>query len=162
MPLSVGDALPDATLLRIGDNGPEQVALAAHVAGRKVAIFGMPGAFTGVCSGTHMPNLIANAGALRDKGIDEVIVVTVNDPFVNEAWDKSTGAGAAGITVLADPASEFTKATGLTLDAPPVGFYARSQRYGLMAEDGVVKVLNTGDAPGDMALSSADALLEKI
>lgn len=162
MTISVGDTLPDATLLRIGDNGPEQVQMADKLKGRKVVIFGLPGAFTGTCTSAHMPSFVRTKDAFDAKGVDEIICVAVNDPFVMAAWGDQTGGSAAGITLLGDAASEFTKAIGLTLTAPPVGFYDRSQRYALYAEDGVVKVLNVEEGPGVCEVSAGETLLDAI
>lgn len=162
MAISVGDTLPEATLLRIGDNGPESVEMGTVLKGRKVVIFGLPGAFTGTCTSAHMPSFIRTKGGFDEKGVDEIICVSVNDPFVMAAWGESTGGAAAGITLLADAAADFTKAIGLNFTAPPVGFFDRSQRYALYAEDGVVKVLNVEEGPGVCEVSAGETLLEEI
>ena len=142
MSITIGDTLPGATLLQLGENGPEAVNLADKLKGRKVVIFAVPGAYTGVCTTAHVPSFIRTKDKFAAKGVDEIICVSVNDPFVMKAWGESTGAAAAGITFLADASAEFTKAIGLAFTAPPVGFYDRSKRYALYAEDGVVKVLH--------------------
>lgn len=162
MTISVGDTLPDATLLVLGENGPEGVSLSEKLKGRKVALFGLPGAYTGTCTTAHMPSFIRTRDAFADKGVDEVICVTVNDPFVTDAWGKSTGADTGGVTILADASAEFTKAIGLDFSAPPAGLVDRSQRYALYAEDGVVKVLNVEDNPGLCEMSAGEALLDAI
>ncbi|MBF9030732.1 redoxin family protein [Rhodobacterales bacterium HKCCE3408] len=162
MTISTGDTLPDATLLVIGEAGPEQVSMAEKLKGRKVALFGLPGAFTGTCTTAHMPSFIRSRDGFTAKGVDEVICVTVNDPFVTQAWAASTGADRADITVLADASAEFTKAIGMDFDAPPVGFYSRSQRYALYAEDGVVKVFKTGDRAGTCEITAGETLLAEI
>lgn len=161
MTISVGDRLPDATLLVIGENGPEPVDLAARLKGRKVVIFGLPGAFTPTCSSAHVPSFIRTAEALRQKGVDEIICVSVNDPHVMRAWGEATGADKAGITMLADAGSEFTQALGLDFTAPPAGFYKRSRRYALVAEDGVVTVLNIEPDRG-CTVSAGEAVLEAL
>lgn len=162
MSISVGDTLPDATLLRIGAEGPESVALSSLTKGRKVVIFGLPGAYTGVCTTSHVPSFIRTKDGFAEKGVDEIICVAVNDPFVTDAWAKETGASEAGIAVLADAAAEFTKAAGMNFTAPPVGFYDRSQRYALYAEDGVVKVLHAEESPGVCDISGGESLLAEI
>ena len=162
MAISVGDTVPDATLLRVGDSGPESVELGAKLKGRKVVIFGVPGAFTSTCTSAHMPSFIRTKDAFAEKGVDEIICVSVNDPFVMAAWGESTGGSEAGLTLLADAASDFTKAIGLEFTAPPVGFFDRSQRYALYAEDGVVKVLHVEEGPGVCEASGGEAMLAAI
>ncbi len=162
MTIAVGDKLPDATLLRIGADGPEAVSMSEKLAGRKVVIFGLPGAFTGTCTTAHVPSFIRTKDAFDDKGVDEIICVSVNDPFVMQAWGDATGADAAGLTLLGDAASEFTAAIGMAFDAPPVGFSQRSKRYALYAEDGVVKVFHVDENPGVCETTAGEALLAEI
>lgn len=162
MTISTGEKLPEATLYRMGDNGPEAVALGDLLSGRKVVLFGLPGAYTGTCTSAHVPSFIRTKSQFDSMGVDEIICVSVNDPFVMKAWSDSTGAGEAGLTFLADPASEFTKAIGMNFTAPPVGFYDRSKRFSLYAEDGVVKVLNAEDSPGTCEISAGETLLDQI
>lgn len=159
MVISVGDRLPEATMLRIGPQGPEPVALAPLLAGRKVVIFGLPGAFTPTCDSAHVPSFIRVRGQLAEKGVDEVICVSVNDPWVMQAWGKSTGAEAGGIAMLADASGEFTRDIGLDFDAPPAGFHGRSQRYAMLVEDGVVTRLNREEKRGVCELSGGEAML---
>ncbi|MCB6179531.1 peroxiredoxin [Rhodobacter sp. Har01] len=162
MTISVGSKLPEATLLAMGANGPEAVALGPKLAGRKVAIFGLPGAYTGTCTTAHVPSFIRTKGKFDAKGVDEVICVSVNDPFVMKAWGEATGATAAGIVMLGDADGSFTKAIGLDFDAPAVGLLARSKRYALYAEDGVVKVLHLEESPGVCEISGGESLLAAI
>ena len=162
MTIEVGSRLPDATLLQIGANGPESVAVAARLKGRKVVIFGLPGAFTGTCSTSHVPSFMRVAERLREKGVDEVICLSVNDPFVMKAWGESTGAVAKGITFLADGDASFTKAIGMEFTAVKDAFYDRSKRYALYAVDGVVKVLNIGKESRACEISGGEAMLEAI
>ena len=162
MTISVGDKLPGANLLRMGENGPESVDLAAKLAGRKVVIFGLPGAYTGVCTTAHVPSFMRNMDKLAAKGVAEVICISANDPFVLKAWGEATGAAAAGITFLGDAQSEFIKAIGLDFSAPPAGLINRSKRYALLAEDGVVKVLQVEDSPGTCTISGGEALLDAM
>ena len=162
MTISVGDTLPEATLARMGDNGPEQVALSELTKGRKVVIFGLPGAYTGTCTTAHVPSFIRTRAGFADKGVDEVICLSVNDPFVMGAWGEATGATDAGITMLGDPAAELTKAIGMDFTAPPAGLYDRSKRYAMMVEDGTVKVLHLEESPGVCETSGGEALLAAI
>lgn len=161
MALSPGDRLPDATLLRMGSDGPEGVRLADRLSGRKVVLFGLPGAYTGTCTSAHVPSFIRTIGAFRDKGVAEVICVAVNDPFVMRQWGEDTGAAAAGITMLADPGAEFTRAAGMAFTAPAIGFYDRSRRFALIADDGVVQTIQE-DEPGVCDRSGGEALLETL
>lgn len=130
--------------------------------GRKVVIFGLPGAYTGVCTTAHVPSFMRTKSDFEAKGVDEIICVSVNDPFVMKAWGESTGAAAAGLTFLGDASSEFTKAIGMEFNAPPAGLISRSQRYALMAENGVVKVLQAEESPGVCETSGGEALLAAI
>ncbi len=162
MPIREGESLPDATLLRMGDEGPEEVRLADRVAGRKTVIFGLPGAFTGTCTTAHVPSFIRTAKSFRAKGVDEIVCVAVNDPFVMKAWSDQTGAAEAGITHLADPAADFTRAIGMEFTAPPVGFYDRSKRYAMVVEDGRVLTLQIDENPGTCDLSGGESLLQTL
>lgn len=162
MTISVGSKLPAATLQQFGANGPEAVDLATKLAGREVVIFGLPGAFTGTCTTAHLPSFIRTRDKFAAKGVDEVICVAVNDAFVMKAWGESTGATAGGITLLADVDSAFTKAIGMEFTAAAVGFFDRSKRYALYAEDGVVKVLNHGQETSACEISGGEALLSEI
>ena len=162
MTISTGDTLPDATVLRMGADGPEAVQMATVLKGRKVVIFGLPGAYTGTCSTAHVPSFMRTIGGFKDKGVDEVICLSVNDPFVMAAWSKDTGAGDAGITMLGDAQSEFTTAIGMDFTAPPVGFVARSKRYSMLVDDGVVTILNEEGSPGECEISAGETLLDAM
>ncbi|TCP60055.1 peroxiredoxin [Rhodovulum bhavnagarense] len=162
MTISTGDRLPDATLVHMGADGPEQVNLGERIKGRKVVIFAVPGAFTPTCHSAHVPSFIRAHDELRAKGVDEVICVSVNDPFVMGAWGAATGATAAGITMLGDPDASFTTALGLDFTAPPVGLIDRSQRYSMLVEDGEVRILNVEDNPGACDVSAGEALLDAL
>ncbi len=161
MTIEVGTRLPEATLLQMGANGAEAVALADRLRGRKVVIFGLPGAYTGTCSTAHVPSFIRTAGKFAEKGVDEIICVSVNDPFVMKAWGEATGATAAGITMLGDADASFTKAIDMTFDVPPLGFFARSKRYSLLAEDGVVTQFNPEPGTG-CEISAGEHLLSQL
>ena len=162
MTISTGDTLPDATVLVMGENGPEAVQMADKFKGRKVVIFGLPGAYTGTCSTAHVPSFIRTKSDFDAKGVDEVICVSVNDPFVMDAWADATGAKAAGLTMLGDAESAFTTAIGMNFSAGPVGFVDRSKRYAMLVEDGVVKILNAEDSPGQCEISAGETLLAQI
>lgn len=162
MSISQGDRLPEATFLRIGEEGPEEVRLTDITSGRRVVVNGMPGAFTRTCSAAHLPSLIRTAPALRDKGIDAIVVVVVNDPFVADAWAEKSGAKAAGIEVLADPSGTYVKEIGMAFDAPPSGFYGRSVRHAMVVNDGVVEVLQVEEKRGTCELTSGETLLAAI
>lgn len=162
MAISVGDRLPGATVLTMGANGPEPVELGDRLKGRKVVIFGLPGAFTGTCTTAHVPSFIRTKPGFDAKGVDEVICLTVNDPFVVKAWTDATGAEKAGIVTLADAESAFTSAIGMEFSAPAAGFVNRSKRYSLYAEDGVVKFLNIEIARGACEISAGETLLGQL
>ncbi|PXW68572.1 peroxiredoxin [Loktanella sp. PT4BL] len=162
MTIKTGDTLPDATLLVMGDEGPQQVQLSDKVKGRKVVIFGLPGAYTGTCTTAHVPSFMVTYDAFMEKGVDEIICVSVNDPFVMKAWGDSTRAIETGITMLADAESAFTKAIGMNFSAGPVGFVDRSKRYAMLVEDGVVKILNEEEGPGVCEISAGETLLAQL
>ncbi|MFQ5565660.1 MAG: peroxiredoxin, partial [Paracoccaceae bacterium] len=136
MTIAVGDRLPEATLFELTDQGPAQVASADVFAGKTVALFGLPGAFTPTCSNSHMPGFIAAADALRAKGVDEIVCLTVNDPHVAAAWGRTTGATAAGIRVLGDSLAEMTRAMGLDFDGSARGLGVRCKRFSALVKDG--------------------------
>jgi glutaredoxin/glutathione-dependent peroxiredoxin len=160
--ISVGDTLPEVNLQRLGEAGPEQVSVADLTKGRKVVIFAVPGAYTPTCHSAHVPSFIRTKDAFAAKGVDEVICVSVNDPFVMKAWGETTGAANAGINMLADGTGAFTAALNMAFDAPPAGLMARSKRYALLAENGVVKVLHLEESPGACEISGGEALLAAI
>lgn len=155
MTITVGDRLPEAALVKAGDT-PEQVTTTDFFAGRRVALFAVPGAFTPTCSARHLPTFIEQGDALKAKGIDEVVCTAVNDPFVMAAWAKQ--AEAHGITMLADGNGAFADALGLSFDGAKFGMGKRSQRYSMVVNDGVVEQLNV-EQPGEFKVSSADYLL---
>lgn len=159
MTIAEGDKLPDAQLLRIGAEGPETVALSDLTAGRKIVLFGVPGAFTPTCHSAHVPSFVRTAGDFTAKGVDEIVCVAVNDPFVMKAWGEASGAAEAGIAMLADAEGALVKAMGLDFTAPPVGLYGRAKRFALIADDGVVRTLSVEDNPGACDVSGGEALL---
>lgn len=160
MTIAKGDKLPAGKLFKLGENGPEPVETAALSQGR-VALFAVPGAYTPTCSNAHMPSFVKNADKFRDKGVAQIVCVTVNDPFVAGAWAKDTGANDAGIQVLADADGSFTKALGLDIQAE--GWVnGRSKRYAMILDNGVVQELQVEESPGACALSSGDSLLDLV
>ena len=162
MTIKPGDTLPNATLLYMGESGPASVEIADKLKGRKVVLFGLPGAFTGTCTTAHVPSFMRTKDAFMAKGVDEIICVSVNDPFVMKAWGEHTGATAAGITLLGDAESAFTQAIGMAFSASVPGFVNRSRRYALLAEDGVVKILNIEAGPGQCEISAGETLLAQL
>jgi len=162
MSISTGDKLPEATLGHMGAEGPEQVQLADKLSGRKVVIFAVPGAYTPTCHSAHVPSFVRSMDQLKAKGVDEVICVSVNDPFVMGAWGETTGASAAGITMLGDAEAAFTKAIGMDFTAPPVGLINRSKRYAMLVEDGTVTLLQEEENPGVCEVSGGEALLASM
>jgi peroxiredoxin len=159
--IAEGDRLPDAELRRIGPEGPETVSLGERLAGRKVILFAVPGAFTPTCDTAHMPSFVRTAADLRAKGIDEIICVSVNDAHVMRYWGETTGATAAGITLLADSDGAFTEALGLLYENPVAGMFRRSRRYAMIVEDGVVSEFQL-EEPGVCAVSTGDSILKSL
>ena len=139
-----------------------EIDIAERVAGRKVVIFGLPGAYTATCSAAHLPSFIRTAQAFRDRGVDEVICIAVNDVRVMEHWGRTSGAEEAGITMLADWDSELTKALGLAFSVPGIGFKDRMTRCAMLVEDGVVTVLQLEKEKGVCDLTAGETLLERI
>jgi len=161
MAIGEGDRVPAATLIRMGGKGPETVDLAERLAGRKVVIFALPGAFTPTCDSAHLPSFIRTKAEFDAKGVDEIICISVNDVHVMRLWGEQSGATAAGITMLADGDSSFTKAMGMAFSVPAVGFYDRSCRYAMIVQDGVVSAMQL-DKPGQCAVSTGEALLDLL
>ncbi|WP_323784167.1 peroxiredoxin [Thalassovita sp.] len=161
MTISVGDRLPEATFIRMGAEGPETVALEDKIKGRKVAIFAVPAAYSTTCQTAHMPSFIRSKDRFAEKGVDEIICIAVNDPFVMAEWGKATGADEAGITMLADADGSYTRAIGMEFDAPVVGLYGRSKRYAMLVEDGEVTVFQPELTRG-CETSSGEALLSEM
>ena len=162
MTISVGDKIPSVKLInQIGDE-VSQIDIAERIAGKRVVIFGLPGAYTGICSSAHLPSFIRTADAFRQKGIDEIICVAVNDVRVMNHWGEHSGAHEAGILMLADWDSELTKALGLEFSAPAIGFKDRMTRCAMLVEAGVVKVLQFEEGHGVCTLTAGETLLEMV
>ena len=162
MTIGVGDKVPSATLLRAGENGYESVELSDLMAGRRIIIFGLPGAYTSTCTSAHMPSFVRTYDAFMEKGIDGIYCVSVNDIQVLSHWAEFTGAKEAGIGVLADWNSEWTKAAGLNFSAPPVGFIDRCQRCAMIVNDGVVEIMQLEEARGVCEMTAGETLLEMV
>jgi peroxiredoxin len=160
MTIKVGDRIPSVKVKAVTSAGVKDASTDELFAGRKVVLFAVPGAFTPTCSAQHLPGFVAKAGDLKSKGVDEVLCLSVNDSFVMDAWGKERSVGDA-VTLIADGSGDFTRAVGLELDATNFGMGVRSQRYALVAEDGVVKVLAV-EEPMKFEVSSAEAILAKL
>ncbi|MCB1385764.1 MAG: peroxiredoxin [Nitratireductor sp.] len=156
-----GDRLPEVKFNVMSDDGAIQLSTSDIFAGKKVVLFGVPGAFTPTCHGNHLPGFVDNLPALRDKGVDEVAVVAVNDMHVMKAWAEASGAKGR-IRFLADGAADFARATGLAVDLSEVGMGIRVQRFSMIVEDGVVTALNTGDKPGQADVAGAARILDQL
>ena len=162
MAIKQGDTLPDTTLVEMTADGPAPVSLAEKTKGRKIVIFAVPGAFTPTCHSAHVPSFIRTKDQFDAKGVDEIICVSVNDPFVMKAWGEVTGATEAGITMLGDVESLFTTGIGMEFSAPPAGLLVRSKRYAMVVEDGVVTLLQEEESPGVCDVSGGEGLLASM
>ncbi len=159
MTISVGDTLPEVTMVKATAEGPQQVQSSEYFAGKKVALFSVPGAFTPTCSAKHLPGFVEKAEELKAKGVDEIVGTAVNDAFVMSAWNDA--AGSDDITMLADGNGDFAEAVGLTMDGSGFGMGKRGQRFSMVVNDGVVEQLNVED-PGDFRVSSAEHMLGQL
>lgn len=162
MTVKVGDTVPAVTLPNQVGEDVTQVNLAELCAGKKVVLFGLPGAYTSICSMAHLPSFIRTADAFRAKGIDAIVCVAVNDVRVMKHWGESSGAVDAGIMMLADWNSELTKAFGLEFSVPAIGFKDRMTRCAMYIEDGVVKVIHFEEDNSTCDLTGGESLLEAI
>lgn len=155
--------MPDATFAYMGKDGPSHITTSDICAGGKtVVIFALPGAFTGTCSTIHMPSFIRTADAFRAKGVDGIYCITPNDIFVNNEWDKITGAGAAGVQILCDAGSAYTKASGYIFSIPAVGLVDRPMRLAMIVRDGVIAHIRIDEDPSTCDLSAGEAILELL
>jgi len=167
MTIKVGDRLPDGTLTEFIETeqpgctiGPNSFKVSDLVKGKRVLIFGLPGAFTPTCSAKHVPSYVANYDKLKAKGVDEIWCLSVNDAFVMNAWGKDQQVGGK-VRMMADGSAEYTKKLGLELDLTGRGMGVRSQRYAMLVDDGVVKNLSV-EAPGKFEVSGAEPMLAAI
>ena len=159
MTIQIGDRIPFAVFSQMSESGPQPVTTSDYFADRKVVLFSVPGAFTPTCSAYHLPGFVEHAGEFTSKGIDAIGCVAVNDVFVMHAWGKHTSA--EGIDMLADGNGEFARALGLELDGSAFGMGKRSQRFALVANDGIVTQLMI-EAPGEFRISSAESVLAAL
>jgi peroxiredoxin len=160
MAISKGDRLPATTFMTLGGNGPEPVESADYFAGRRVALFSVPGAFTPTCSARHLPGYLEKAEALKAKGIDAIACTAVNDPFVMGAWGKAAGVDGT-VTMLADGNGDFVKAIGLDADMSRFNLGTRGKRFSMVVNDGVIEQLYVEEA-GDFKVSSAEHMLDAL
>jgi glutaredoxin/glutathione-dependent peroxiredoxin len=161
MTIKVGDRLPNASVRLVTPDGPKPMETKDYFAGKKVVLFGLPGAFTPTCHKNHLPGFIVSEAAFKAKGVDAIAMTAVNDHFVLQAWSDATGSK-GHIDFLADGGGDFAKALGLDFDASAGGLGVRSKRYAMLVEDGIVKELNIEPNPGQADLSSATHLLEQM
>jgi peroxiredoxin len=159
MTIQVGDRIPDVPMALATPEGPQPTTSGEYFAGKRVALFAVPGAYTPTCSARHLPSYVEKAGELKARGVDEVACTSVNDAFVMGAWGRDDGSD--DITMLADGNGDFAQAVGLTMDGSKFGMGTRSQRYSMVVNDGVVEQLNV-EAPGEYKASSAEHMLEQL
>ena len=167
MAIKVGDRVPDGTLTEMIDTeregctvGPNNFAVSDLVKGKRIVVFGLPGAFTPTCSAKHVPSYVENINQLKGKKVDEVWCIAVNDAFVMGAWGKDQKCGGK-VRMMADGSATFTKALGLEMDLTARGMGVRSQRYSMLVDNGTVKSLNV-EQPGKFEVSGADTMLKQL
>ncbi len=160
MTIKVGEKIPSVTLHTMTKDGPKPISSDDLFRGKKVAVFGLPGAFTPTCSAKHLPGFVKKAAALKKKGIDEIVCLSVNDAFVMGAWGKDQKVGNK-VTMIADGSADFTKAAGLELDLTARGLGLRSQRFAMVVDKVVVKSLDI-DPAGTFEKTSAEAMLTRL
>jgi peroxiredoxin len=156
MTITVGDTMPEGTLMTMGEAGPMPLPSGEIFTGKKVVLFAVPGAFTPGCSMTHLPGYVVNADKIKAAGVDTIACLSVNDAFVMDAWGKSQNA--EEILMLADGNGDYTKTLGLELDGRGFGMGIRSQRFALIIDNGVVQHLNIEEGPG-VDVSSAETMM---
>ena len=167
MAIKVGERLPDGTLTEMIDTerpgctvGPNNFSVSDLAKGKRIVVFGLPGAFTPTCSAKHVPSYVQNVDQLKAKGVDEVWCIAVNDAFVMGAWGREQKCGGK-VRMMADGSATYTKALGLELDLIARGMGVRSQRYSMLVDNGVVKALNV-EGPGKFEVSDADTILKQV
>ena len=159
MAIKEGDKLPEATMHTMKDGKPTAVSTADLFAGKKVVLFAVPGAFTPTCSMAHLPGYVVHADAIKAKGVDSIVCLSVNDAFVMDSWGKNSNA--EELVMVGDGNGDFTRAVGLEMDGSGFGLGKRSQRYAMIVENGVVTKLAV-EAPGKLEVSKAEAILEAL
>jgi peroxiredoxin len=160
MTIKVGDKLPSVTLKYMNKDGMQTATTDDLFKGKKAVLFGLPGAFTPTCSAKHLPGFVTHAEDLKQKGVEVIACLSVNDAFVMDAWGKAQNAGEK-VLMLADGNADFAKATGLTMDGTGYGMGLRTSRWAMVLEDGKVKTLNV-EAPGAFEVSSAEAVMKTL
>ncbi len=160
MAIQVGDRIPSVNLVKATPDGPQPLSSDDYFAGRRIALFSVPGAFTPTCSARHLPGFVERAEELKTKGVDEVACTAVNDAFVLGAWSESAGAEGK-VTMLADGNGELAQALGLTMDGSKFGMGTRGQRWSAIVNDGVIEDLNV-EEPGAFNVSSADYMIGRL
>lgn len=156
MAVQVGDSIPEVSLKVLGEQGPADISTSEIFSGKKVVLFAVPGAFTPTCSAAHLPGFVASADKIKEKGVDAIVCVSVNDPFVMKAWGDAQNA--EEIMMVADPAGDLATAMGAEMDGTAFGLGKRSARYSLIAEDGKITALNM-EQGGAFEVSSAEGIL---
>jgi len=157
--INKGDKIPEVNLVKATAEGPQQISSNEYFAGKKVALFSVPGAFTPTCSAKHLPGYVEKAAELKAKGVDEIACTAVNDAFVMGAWNEA--AGSEDVTMLADGNGDFAKAVGLEMDGSGFGMGTRGQRFSMIVNHGTVEEMNV-EAPGDFKVSAAEYMLEQL
>ena len=160
MTIKVGEKVPSATLMQMKGGAPQPVKTDDLFKGKKVVVFGLPGAFTPTCSAKHLPGFIQHAEEIRQKGVDAIACLSVNDAFVMGAWGEQQGSGDK-VLMLADGNGDFTRSLGLEMDASRFGMGKRAQRFAMVVDDGVVKQLNV-EEPGSFSVSSAEHVMNQL
>ncbi len=160
MTIQIGDKIPAVDVQYMGQDGVETVNTSELFAGKKVVLFALPGAFTPTCSASHLPGFVVNADALKARGIDLIVCLSVNDAFVMDAWGRQNNADDQ-VMMIADGSARFSKAVGLELDLDARGMGIRSQRYSMLIDDGVVKAMHL-EAPGEFKVSDAETMLNSL
>jgi peroxiredoxin len=161
MTIKVGDTIPSVTLKRLGDQGMEDVNTVDYFKGKKIVLFATPGAFTPTCAQKHLPGYVNNADKIKAQGVDEIICLSVNDPFVMRHWGESANA-AGKVTMLPDGNAQFVQALGLTMDGSGFGLGTRAQRFSMVIENNIVTDLAVEPAAGNVELSGAEVCLVKL
>ncbi len=161
MTIATGDRLPEATFRVMSPDGIKSMTTRDVFGGKKVVVFAVPGAFTPTCHAKHLPGFIEKAAEFKKHGIDSVVCVSVNDPFVLAAWEDKSG-GKGKVLFLSDGNAEFTKKIGMDFDGSGIGLGTRSKRYAALVEDGVVKLLNVEESPGVAVESTAEKILASL
>lgn len=160
MTIKVGSKIPETNLNVLSDKGIDKVCTRDLFQNKTIVLFAVPGAFTPVCSAKHLPGFIANSDKIKEQGVDEIVCIAVNDPFVMSAWAKEMDANGS-VIVLSDGNGEFTKSTGLEMNATPYGMGIRSERYAMIVKDGIVQYLAV-EKPGEFSVSSADSIIDYL